>query len=220
MKLAFTFEKKKTGFQNFWTLKNWFSVSQKFSHSLKNSNFESRWFTLSKNEFGGLEVQYCAAPLCPFDLLPSPKLAPNHCGANHPHGSLPFPPRPLRRRRTRSPWRPFVASAHAPVLRAPPLPQDAKGAEESISKALAMQEVCEWYLHRGTIRSTHIRDHAGALRDFQRAMVINPRSCEALINQGVPPPAPPPGQRHGQQPVSGTADPRSSQTGQVIRGLR
>ena len=28
-----------------------------------------------------------------------------------------------------------------------------------------------------------------------------------------------PGQRHGQQPVSGTADPRSSQTGQVIRGL-
>ena len=31
---------------------------------------------------------------------------------------------------------------------------------------------------------------------------------------------PPPGQRHGQQPASGTADPRSSQTGQVIRGLR
>ena len=29
-----------------------------------------------------------------------------------------------------------------------------------------------------------------------------------------------PGQWHGQQPVSGTADPRSSQTGQVIRGLR
>ena len=29
-----------------------------------------------------------------------------------------------------------------------------------------------------------------------------------------------PGQRHGQQPVSGTADPRSSQTGQVIQGLR
>ena len=29
-----------------------------------------------------------------------------------------------------------------------------------------------------------------------------------------------PGQRHRQQPVSGTADPRSSQTGQVIRGLR
>ena len=29
-----------------------------------------------------------------------------------------------------------------------------------------------------------------------------------------------PGHRHGQQPVSGTADPRSSQTGQVIRGLR
>ena len=29
-----------------------------------------------------------------------------------------------------------------------------------------------------------------------------------------------PGQRHGQQPVSGTADPRSSPTGQVIRGLR
>ena len=29
-----------------------------------------------------------------------------------------------------------------------------------------------------------------------------------------------PGQRHGQQPVSGTANPRSSQTGQVIRGLR
>ena len=29
-----------------------------------------------------------------------------------------------------------------------------------------------------------------------------------------------PGQRHGQQPVSGTADPRSSQTGQVIRGLQ
>ena len=29
-----------------------------------------------------------------------------------------------------------------------------------------------------------------------------------------------PGQRHGQQPVSGTADPRSCQTGQVIRGLR
>ena len=28
------------------------------------------------------------------------------------------------------------------------------------------------------------------------------------------------GQRHGQQPVSGTADPRSSPTGQVIRGLR
>ena len=41
------------------------------------------------------------------------------------------------------------------------------------------------------------------------------------------PPLPPfsvrldaPGQRHGQQPVSETADPRSSQTGQVIRGLR
>ena len=29
-----------------------------------------------------------------------------------------------------------------------------------------------------------------------------------------------PGQRHGQQPISGTADPRSSQTGQVLRGLR
>ena len=29
-----------------------------------------------------------------------------------------------------------------------------------------------------------------------------------------------PGQRHGQQPVYGTAAPRSSQTGQVIRGLR
>ena len=29
-----------------------------------------------------------------------------------------------------------------------------------------------------------------------------------------------PGHRHGQQPVSGTANPRSSQTGQVIRGLR
>ena len=29
-----------------------------------------------------------------------------------------------------------------------------------------------------------------------------------------------PGQRHGQQPVPGTADPQSSQTGQVIRGLR
>ena len=29
-----------------------------------------------------------------------------------------------------------------------------------------------------------------------------------------------PGQRHGQQPVSGTPDPRSSQTRQVIRGLR
>ena len=29
-----------------------------------------------------------------------------------------------------------------------------------------------------------------------------------------------PGQRHGQQPVSVTADPRSSQTGQVIEGLR
>ena len=28
-----------------------------------------------------------------------------------------------------------------------------------------------------------------------------------------------PGQWHGQQPVFGTADPRSSQTGQVIRGL-
>ena len=28
------------------------------------------------------------------------------------------------------------------------------------------------------------------------------------------------GQRHGQRPVSGTADPRSSPTGQVIRGLR
>ena len=29
-----------------------------------------------------------------------------------------------------------------------------------------------------------------------------------------------PGHRHGPQPVSGTADPRSSQTGQVIQGLR
>ena len=29
-----------------------------------------------------------------------------------------------------------------------------------------------------------------------------------------------PGQRHGQQPISGTADPRSSQTGHVIQGLR
>ena len=29
-----------------------------------------------------------------------------------------------------------------------------------------------------------------------------------------------PGQRHGQQPFSGTADPRSSQTGQFIQGLR
>ena len=35
----------------------------------------------------------------------------------------------------------------------------------------------------------------------------------------VPPPSQH-GQRHGQQPVSGTADPRSSQTGHVIRGLR
>ena len=29
-----------------------------------------------------------------------------------------------------------------------------------------------------------------------------------------------PGQRHGQQPISGTADPQSSQTGPVIKGLR
>ena len=29
-----------------------------------------------------------------------------------------------------------------------------------------------------------------------------------------------PAQRHGQQPVSGTAEPWSRQTGQVIRGLR
>ena len=29
-----------------------------------------------------------------------------------------------------------------------------------------------------------------------------------------------PGQWHGQQPISGTADPRCSQTGQVIQGLR
>ena len=36
--------------------------------------------------------------------------------------------------------------------------------------------------------------------------------------QFVPPPARPPGA--GDSPVSGTADPRSSQTGQVIRGLR
>ena len=35
-----------------------------------------------------------------------------------------------------------------------------------------------------------------------------------------PPPLDAPGQRHGQQPISGTADPRSSQTGQVIQGLR
>ena len=34
-----------------------------------------------------------------------------------------------------------------------------------------------------------------------------------------PPPECAPGQWHGQQPVSGTADPRSSQTGQVIRGF-
>ena len=46
--------------------------------------------------------------------------------------------------------------------------------------------------------------------------------------QPPPPPPPPvdqvhldaPGQRHRQQPVSRTADPQSSQTGQVIRGLR
>ena len=33
-------------------------------------------------------------------------------------------------------------------------------------------------------------------------------------------PAPPPPPETGYSPVSGTADPRSSQTGQVIRGLR
>ena len=40
---------------------------------------------------------------------------------------------------------------------------------------------------------------------------------EQIQVAGLIPPPPPRGQRHAQQPVSGTADPRSSETGQVIR---
>ena len=46
-----------------------------------------------------------------------------------------------------------------------------------------------------------------------RSGVGNPLSWTRSVHLHAP------GQRHGQQPVSGTADPRSSQTGQIIRGL-
>ena len=68
--------------------------------------------------------------------------------------------------------------------------------------------------------------------DFQSAdaaALKTLRFCiqQLLEQQEVRPPPPlcrvhvdAPGQRHGQKPVSGMANPRSSQTGQVIRGLR
>jgi len=34
-------------------------------------------------------LEYCAAPLCPFDLLPSPKLEGNYRGANYPRTNSP-----------------------------------------------------------------------------------------------------------------------------------
>ena len=52
------------------------------------------------------------------------------------------------------------------------------------------------------------------LRDASSAA---PSPRHQAIAEGDPP-CPP--ARHGQQPVSGTADPRSNQTGQVIQGLR
>ena len=70
-------------------------------------------------------------------------------------------------------------------------------------------------------------DHRGKKRNLPLE-----QSGRAIVGTQTfaPPPPPPawtrrvhpdaPGQRHGQQPVSGTTDPRSSQTGQVIRGLR
>ena len=34
---------------------------------------------------------YCASPLCPFDLLSSPKMEENECGANYPTAAYPYP---------------------------------------------------------------------------------------------------------------------------------
>ena len=38
--------------------------------------------------------EYCASPLCPFDLLPSPKIEGNQCGANSPQAKYPYPAAP------------------------------------------------------------------------------------------------------------------------------
>ena len=86
---------------------------------------------------------------------------------------------------------------------------------------------------RGTVlmKKTFLRLRHPQLSDFRW---VTPPPSSALLRPSppllcstaslpLPPPQvtpPPPGHRHGQQPVSGTADPRSSQTGQVIRGLR
>ena len=36
----------------------------------------------------------CASPLCPFDLLPSPKMRGNQCTADYPPATYPYPAAP------------------------------------------------------------------------------------------------------------------------------
>ena len=44
-----------------------------------------------------VRLQYCALPLCPFDLLLSPKIEENLCGANYPKANYPYPVAPAVR---------------------------------------------------------------------------------------------------------------------------
>ena len=44
-----------------------------------------------------VRFEYCASPLCPFELLPSPKIEENQCGANYPTAHYPYPPARLQR---------------------------------------------------------------------------------------------------------------------------
>ena len=46
-----------------------------------------------------IRFEYCASSLCPFDLLPSPKIEGNQCGANYPKAHNPYPAAPAARRK-------------------------------------------------------------------------------------------------------------------------
>ena len=64
-----------------------------------NRTFE--WGVVISNIF--VRFEDCALPLCPFDLLPSPKTEEYSCGANYPTANYPCPAAPaVRLRRTGS----------------------------------------------------------------------------------------------------------------------
>ena len=50
-----------------------------------------------------VRFEYCASPLWPFDLFPSPNIEENSCGANYPTANYPSPAAGARRKRSLSP---------------------------------------------------------------------------------------------------------------------